>query len=160
MNTRRQTNHRFFTSPATLPSLQLPTYFDIGRLYLHLQCVHESSEVVNELAKQVIGIWHKASIPTTSLKSIGNKLKRFFEKVKLALRSSTRKNNEAIGKILPHLFDVAACVCPINIISEHEASVCCHCPKIDKVSRAELFFLMIKETNDKCSLMQSIVMLR
>jgi hypothetical protein len=129
VKTRAVSGEKYGGSEQLLPEVDLPTGSDIARFFYHV-CLTESdyNTQVRLVAEKVISVWGNCNprLPLKSSKQIWNKLKAFLDLVKSfnwdRLTASRRKLlNEKKDK----LFDVAACLCELPIVTCDNERVKC-----------------------------------
>lgn len=161
VKTRQTTTCPLFGSPGKLPLSQLPTYNDVMKNYLFIKnelkpyktakepTVHNISE---RLAKEVLEIWQKTSLPTVSLKRILQLIRSYHDKYRTLMKPyQDRKKNknyqEKISRFITEshrLFDICSCKC--KLISN------CTCLKDSRVPNEEVHFLIDQRTTRKMSI--------
>ena len=136
-----------------LPPNTLPTELDIAKVYfyskqflLHLKdtrqlCDDAKEDLYESVAKEIIEIWQKASIPCFDDLTIKRYLKKFIPKLENLVASwKNRKQNDEQwiqNSLKPYekLFDCAKCPCfrAINSLSDI-TKITCVCPEDQKIS--------------------------
>src|SRR5215475_750342 len=144
-HTRQSTEHSIFGFPSKLPSKVLPTSLDVARHFLFLKSRPNCSnnDIYKIVAEEIIKLWNMASIPTIQYQSV---LKRVAQLIDYAAKLCRSKSSSNLHKkyvnSLTHLFDIAACSCPITNESENmEAGIVCTCSREKKIPKQELEFL-------------------
>jgi hypothetical protein len=130
-STRSKSQHLLFSFPAELPVGDLPTYRDVGSLFLLRKERKNASnkDSIAVVADEVMSQWSKASIPTIAKRSVVRKIRQLIDEAAKVTRSSFNKDKSRakLEGYVDSLFDICSCACE-NLKS-------CSCPKAKKVTR-------------------------
>lgn len=130
--TRKEFQCPLFGNPADLSTNKLPNYEDVMKCYnqvrydLSLEINNKKvafSNIARIVARKIILLFEKASIPPLSERRVVAMIKTYHDKYyqirKSYLRDQTKESFkqklEAFKRSSTFLFDVAACKCPIVI---------------------------------------------
>jgi len=145
---RTATKDDIFGYPAELPQFQLPTYEDAMKCFAwerkritdqQTQEYPSNRSVCTIVAKKIISLWRKASIPTITEKKVVDRLLAFYEESRLGPgKKKQKKSKQAIPveQRLKLLFDNCTCKCSTLLQGKCTGKV-----KHEKVPQMEVNFL-------------------
>jgi hypothetical protein len=126
MSKRRKDAVTVFGKAKQLPSSKLPTAADIGSYYMSLKDRHNAPRrhIVDDVARDVLAVWQRASVPTIADISVHRRILAMVDKVATWKRNGQEPSDDFMAS-LPKLFDICSCTC-YDLQS-------CSCPKNRKV---------------------------
>lgn len=159
--TRSSVGCPIFGAPTQLPQSQLPTVCDVLRYYQAVRYEKKidarepsSTEIVKQVANEVVSIWNRASLAPSStnsiqevIRKIGDLHEKHEKRVKQFLRrqGGGSEASDALREIAEYrihqkstLFDISSCKC-----KEFES---CRCPPSKRVPVLERGFLSDQRT--------------
>jgi hypothetical protein len=148
--TRKSRCDTIFGSPSDLPSNVLPTIRQLVKYFVHLKDKPNSanSAVINKIAKDVVALWNKASIPTVEHRTVVNRIRKIISKGSQLKRSKTSSvRQKQFTSTFCKLFDICSCTCKVAMDTTLGKAVSqCSCPRDKKVASRELTFLHDQRT--------------
>lgn len=148
--TRKSRCDAIFGSPSDLPSNVLPTIGQLVKYFVHLKDKPNSanSAVINKIAKDVVALWNKASIPTVEHRTVLNRIHKIISKGSQLKRSKTSSvMQKQFTSTFCKLFDICSCTCKVTMdITLGKVVSQCSCPRDEKVPSRELTFLHDQRT--------------
>ena len=133
-----------------MPSNVFSTIGQLVKYFVHLKDKPNSvnSAVINKIAKDVVALWNKASLPTVEHRTVVNRVHKIISKGSQLKRSKTSSvMQKQFTSTFCKLFDICSCNCKVTMNTTLGKVVSqCSCSRDVKVASRELTFLQDQRT--------------